>query len=160
MCGGGIHVWESLTCGGAFTCGSFSHVEEAFTCGGFLMHGGGIHMWEFLTCGGGIHVWELINVQGSKHIWRTHVQLPYTVINIQLPSTVINTQLPYTVINIQLPYTVINVQQCGNYHVPNGSYMVATQELYGSQMNVPSTCEQLSHVSILEHVKFPCRIPI
>ena len=41
-------------------------------------------------CAGCIHVWELINVQGSKYIWRTHIQLPYTVINIQLPSTVIN----------------------------------------------------------------------
>ena len=53
----------------------------------------------------------------------THIQLPYTVINIQLLSTVIN---------IQLPYTVINVQLYGNYHVPHGSYMVATQELYGA----------------------------
>ena len=85
---------------------------------------------------------ELINVQGSKHIWRTHIQLPYTVIN------------------IQLPYTVINVLLYGNYHVPHGSYMVATQEFYGDHMNVPSTCEQLPHVSILEHVRFPCRIPI
>ena len=30
--------------------------------------------------------------------------------------------------------------------------MVATQELYGSQINVPSTCEQLPHVSVLKHV--------
>ena len=90
----------------------------------------------------------------------THIQLPYTVINIQLPSTVLNIQLPYTVINIELPYTVINVQLYGNYHVPHGSYMVAMPELYGGHMNVPSTCEQLPHVSILEHVRFPCRIPI
>ena len=30
--------------------------------------------------------------------------------------------------------------------------MVATQELYGTHNNVPSTCEQLSHVSVFKHV--------
>ena len=34
----------------------------------------------------------------------------------------------------------------------HGSCMVATQEMYGSQINVPSTCEQLPHVSVLKHV--------
>ena len=42
--GGGIHVWELLTCGGGI------HVWELLTCGGV------IHVWELLTCGGGIHV--------------------------------------------------------------------------------------------------------
>ena len=124
-------------------------------------------------CGVCIHIqlpYMVINIQGSKHMWKTHphtttkhsdyIQLLSTVINIQLPYTAIDIQLPYTVIAIKLPHTVINVQLYGNYHVPHGSYMVGTQELYGAHMNVPSTCEQLPHVSILEHVRFPCKIPI
>ena len=83
-----------------------------------------------------------------------NIQLLSTVINIQLLYTAINAELPYTVIDIKLPYTVINIQLYGNYHVPHGSYMVATQELYGGHINVPSTCEELPHVSILEHVRF------
>ena len=71
-------------------------------------------------------------------------------------------ETPYTLVLCMVAYGYRTTPMCLAYNshvVHSNSCMVATQELYGSHINVPTMCEQLPHVSVFKHV-IPVSIPI